>query len=760
MSFKKIAIATFIILLLCAASICGALYFASTMLIKYLHFADIHPSITLPFQVAHFTNKKIQGFGAIATALSIGLPVLVWGFMFYALVMPKKRELHGSAKFATEVELLKSGLLTPDTPQDQFPSIIIGKRKNKYLLFRGQQSAFLAAPTRSGKGVGVVIPNCLHFRDSMVVLDVKGENYAITAGFRQSCGQEIHCFAPDDETGKTAQWNPLTYVRTDKRLRVSDLLSITNILYPPSEDVWSSTAENLFLGLALYIMDTSKEQGKLNISTIKRYSVTLDFLKDEDTFIKYVESRKELEPLSEDTITHLRSYAQTTEKLRNSILVTFNQPLAIFADPITAHSTSTSTFDFRDVRKKRMSIYVVIKPKNLGKFGLFLNLFFEQLITQNLETLPQDDASLKYQCLMLLDEFAAIGRINIIEKASAYMAGYNMRLLLIFQSKSQLKDRKLYDTTGAETLLTNMALQVVYAPRDDDDAKDYSEMLGYLTEKGKSKSRQLSGRSGSSESVSDQRRALLLPQEIKAIGIDKEIVSLENMTPALVDKIFWYKDPIFQARGNMPIKTYTLAIENPLENTIEPLLDDSLTINFGGAVRTQELSAGAIFEVGFAPRRNALEVVMSLILLAQKELLICAHNITNREIAYALVEASKRGVDVRIAVHHNSFNTNDYNPLEYIQAQNVPVFKITNYAEMQHKFMVADELHVQLGSYDYTNESNNANAENAIVFRNAKEIAEVYRTEWIRLTTEPKADIKDIIAIDKGLEALKAMGVF
>lgn len=148
------------------------------------------------------------------------------------------------------------------------------------------------------------------------------------------------------------------------------------------------------------------------------------------------------------------------------------------------------------------------------------------------------------------------------------MAGYNMRLLLIFQSKSQIKDRKLYDETGAQTMLTNMALQVAYAPRDDDDAKDYSEMIGYMTEKGLSKSRQLGLKSGRSESESDQRRAVLLPQEVKAIGQFKEIISMENMAPALVDKIFWYQEPIFQARANLPHPD--VPDQSDLVNTIEP----------------------------------------------------------------------------------------------------------------------------------------------------------------------------------------------
>ncbi|MDR2207465.1 MAG: type IV secretory system conjugative DNA transfer family protein [Azoarcus sp.] len=719
----------------------------------------VTPSMSLPINVVKYSqNKKIKGFGILALIVSFGLPVLLFGGVGIAVFLPKHRELHGSAKLASTADLRKSGLLQPDKNDDKYPSLVVGKAGKQFLLFRGQQFMFLSAPTRSGKGVGIVIPNLLHYRDSVVVLDVKEENYKVTAGFRAACGQEVYRFAPDDEKFKTDCWNPLDYVRHDPMLRIKDLMSITNILYPPSDDVWNSTAESLFLGLALYILDTAKERDNLNIATIKKYKTSLSFLADEKTFLAYVESRKSYEPLSADCIQHLLAYAKTVEKMRSSIDISFDKPLGIFSDPITAQATSKSTFDLRDVRKRRMSIYVVIRPANIDKFGQFLNLFFQQLLVLNMDELPEENPELKYQCLLLLDEFPAMGRVAIIEKACAYMAGYNMRLLLIFQSKSQVEDRKLYDKTGAQTMLTNMALQVCYAPRDDQDAKDYSEMIGYMTEKSTSKSRQLglSKNGGQSESESDQRRAVLLPQEVKAIGIEKEIISLENMVPALVDKIRWYKEPVFMRRANMPLPPAPdqSSTEQP-ENTIEP--DVSETLHFSGAIRDQSLGSGVSFEVGFSPRRNALEAVMSLILSAQHELYVAAYSLTSRPIALALGEAKARGVDVRIVVDRaqNNDDQTDYKAVDFLVSKNVPVIKCANYTAMHHKFMVADKKHVQLGSFNYTSSADNRNAETAIVLRNTPELAEVYRTEWLRLTSEPPVTPEQIMAVDKGLAVLR-----
>lgn len=758
MKKQKIFIAIGVLLLLFVVTALALLSFVTpNLLIKYLKLQDAVADWNLPFELLQSTDKKTKGFAVVSLIASIGVPFLVYAGVGAAALMPKKRELHGSARFASALELRKAGLLEADKPDDKFPSLVVGKLGTEFLLFRGQQFMFLAAPTRSGKGVGIVVPNLLHYRDSVVTLDVKGENFEMTAGFRAKCGQEVHRFAPDDESFETACWNPLGYVREDHNVRTSDLMSITTILYPPSDDVWSSTAESLFLGLTLYCMDTEKEKEHFNIAYIKKLAVTLDCLKDEDTFLEYVEKRKFYEPLSEDCIFHLRKYAQTSDKMRTSILISFDSPLGIFADPITARATHSNTFDLRDVRKKRMSIYVCISPASIDRFGKFLNLFFTQLLMLNMRVLPQDDPTLKYQCLMLLDEFPAMGRISIIEKASAYMAGYNMRLLLIFQSKSQVEDKKLYDVTGAQTMLTNMALQVCFAPRDDKDAKDYSEMIGYMTDKGVSKSRQLAGKSGSSESVSDQRRAVLLPQEVKEIGTDKEIINLENVKPALVDKIFWFKEPVFMGRANLPLPPVpSQALAN---NTIEPAYESPAS-KFTGKFEAQNMPAGATFEVGFSPMRNALEVVMAGIKGAETQILVASYSFTSQPIAHGLAEAKARGVDVQCVVDHeqNDAKQGGYNAVDFLISQNVPVVRNANYGAMHHKFMVIDGVHVQLGSFNYTASANSRNAETAVVFRNAGELATIYKTEWHRLATEPKVPPKAIQTIDAGLAVLAEFG--
>jgi type IV secretion system protein VirD4 len=747
------------VVVLAALSTVGLLYVSAYELIKHLHLEGLEPSITLAFDLFSMPDPKIELYSKLSVGASFVLPILVFGAMLWSVLAPKKQELHGSAKLAGRIDLAKAGLLSADKPDDKYPSVILGKYQEQFLLCRGQQFMFLSAPTGSGKGVGIVIPNCLHYRDSMVVYDTKGENFDKTAGFRAKCGQKVYKFSPDDEDFITDCWNPLGYVRDDPRFRISDLMSITTILYPPSDDdVWSSTSENLFLGLALYIMETSKLSEDFNMSSIKRFAVTLDCLKDEATLMSEVERRKDFEPLSEDCVTYLRAYAQTSEKVRNSIMISFNKPLGVFADPITARATSKNTFDLRDVRKQRMTIYVVIKPSKIAKFSKLINLFFEQLLVLNMDKEPADDPSLKYQCLLMLDEFPSMGRVAILEKASAFMRSYNMRLLLIFQSKGQLKDSAMYGDNGTQNLLTNMAVQVAYAPRDDVDAKDYSEMIGQMTVKSKSKSKHLTGASNRSESESDHARSVLMPQEVKEIGADNEIISMEHMKPALVSKVFWYKEPAFIARANLAVPE--IPDQSIGHNTIERGREPVAT-HFGGSINEQLLPAGASFEVGFSPQRNALEVVMSHIIAAEKELLVAAYSFTSKEVSHALTEAKARGIDVRVVVDsgQNNEEQSGYKAVDYLESQGIPVFRCKNYAAMHHKFIVADGKHIQLGSFNYTASANLRNAETAIVFRNVEDLAAIYGIEWLRLTTDPVVSPDIIMKVDRGRAKLMENGL-
>ncbi len=427
--------------------------------------------------------------------------------------------------------------------------IIVGKYQGSYLTFKGQQFVLLAAPTRSQKGVAVVIPNLLNFAGSTVTLDIKLENFKLTSGFRAAHGQKVFLFNPFAEDGRTHRWNPLDGISRNRNFRIGDVLAIGQALYPsdnPKDAFWNDQARNLFLGLTLYLLETPELPCTLG-ELLRQSSGKGLPLKDYLQCIMAERANGD-NALSDECLDALNRFCNTSENTMASILATFNAPLTIFANPIVDAATSVSDFDVTAVRKELMSIYIGIQPNRLADAALLVNLFFSQLINLNTKELPQDNPALKYQCLLLLDEFTAIGKVGIIAKAVSYIAGYNLRLLPIIQSISQLES--VYGEKDTRTFVTNHALQIIYPPREQKDANEYSEMLGYFTEKsvstGVSRPRAWGGNNGSSsENTSDQKRALLLPQELKELGQDKEIILLENTKPILCDKARYYDDPTF-----------------------------------------------------------------------------------------------------------------------------------------------------------------------------------------------------------------------
>ena len=484
--------------------------------------------------------KKLKSALLLAGLVVYGIPLLI-----LLAGLRKPRKLHGDARFANAAEMRASGLLAQIK---QTPSVIlVGKHKGKYLSFSGQQFAMVAAPTRSGKGVGIVVPNLLHWTGSVVVLDIKQENFDITAGFRTALGQKVYLFNPFANDRRSHRYNPLGYVRDDQN-RIGDLQSIAKVFYPAEgkDTFFDEQAANLFLGLGLYLCETPERPRTLG--ELLRVS-SGDGSPIRDYLLGLITKRAALgTPLSKPCVEALHRFCAASDNTLASILASFNAPLAMWANPLVEASTATNDFDLRRVRCEKMSIYVGITPDHLHEAGRLLNLFFSQLVSLNTMEMPSKNPALRYSCLLLLDEFTAIGKVAILAKAVSYMAGYNLRLLPIIQSQSQLLS--VYGPEDARTFVTNHALQVLFAPREQKDAEEYSEMLGYQTFEAKSRSRQHGGKSGGgrSTSISEQRRALLLPQEIRELGLDKEIISLENCKPILCEKIRYYDDRHFMSR--------------------------------------------------------------------------------------------------------------------------------------------------------------------------------------------------------------------
>ena len=537
-----------------------------TSIVDYWHFyADDAP----------LRKKLVASVVASGFALLVVLPG-----MLFAATRPR-RALHGDARFANTAEISRAGLLSGKGKASE-PRILIGRYRGRFLSLPGQLSVMLSAPTRSGKGVGIVIPNLLNWPDSVVVLDIKGENYDITAGFRAEHGQHVLAFSPFDEAARSHRWNPLSAVRTNPLHRVGDLLAIGQVFFPSdgigtsSEVFFNDQARNLFLGLGLMLLETPALPRTIG-ELLRQSSGKGRSLKDHLTsliadraaaaptavFGASAVPSSAPEPLSEECVDALQRLLSNSENTLSSVVATFNAPLTIFADAIVDAATSADDFQLDEVRRRRMSIYVRIPPNRLANARPLLNVFFSQLVSLNTRTLPEQDPSLHLRCLLVNDEFAAMGRVGVITSGAAFLAGYNLRLLTVVQAMSQLD--ALYGDKDARTFATNHGLQILFAPREQRDADEYSAMLGQFTDRttshGRSRSFSQHGHSSVSTNDSQQRRSLLLPQEFKELGSERLVAIFENCKPILAEKIRYHRDKVFKTRLRRPPRVPQMDVE-------------------------------------------------------------------------------------------------------------------------------------------------------------------------------------------------------
>ncbi|SEI83338.1 type IV secretory system conjugative DNA transfer family protein [Frateuria terrea] len=486
-----------------------------------------------------------------AGIVGFGVPLLAWLCLLYAILKPRKRSIHGDARFARRADLSRLGLLKNDPT-----GIIVGKLGTSFLRLQGTRHALLAAPTRSGKGVGAVIPNLLDYEDSMVVLDIKQEAFDITSKWRSKLGP-AYLFNPFAEDLRTHRWNPFAYVRNDAIHRISDLQAIAACLYkdPLDQDpFWANMARSTFVATASLLFDCwadgvskgfGKEDGYPTLGAIYR------LLSGDGSDLKaHLKSILALSHIGHDTRTAFANITALAEQTFTSVIASTQAPLLIMANPILDKATSGNDFWLPDLRRRVQSIYVGIAPSKLTEAAGLLNLFFNQAIKLNVDTTPDKDPTLRHQCLFMLDEFTALGRVDVMVDGVAYFAGYNVRVFCVIQSLSQLD--AVYGAEKARSMITNLACQIIYTPREQRDANEYSDMLGYTTERKRQRTRS-KGRFGQGSSVSyaemEEKRALMLPQELKALDPKKEIVFIEGTPhPIRCNKIRYYEDGYFKPR--------------------------------------------------------------------------------------------------------------------------------------------------------------------------------------------------------------------
>lgn len=524
------------------ALVLGSQYLAGFL---FLRWVQVDPREATPLTVLRYgyyfgaredVRRKIWISSAAGFALVL-LPVAL-------ALRPRGRPLHGDAKFSTRRQVRRAGLFAPG-------GIILARMGRRLLRLPGQQGVAVIARSRSGKGAGIVIPNLLEWPDSVICVDPKRENYTVTAGHRARCGHAVYLFDPFSESRNTARWNPLGYIPEDPALRVNGLQRIADMLYqdaPGVDPFWTASARTLFLGIGLYVFETPSLPR--TIGEILRLGMASDDEGFGAHWKRLIEGRNSGRyPLSAECVRALCDVIDLAPVTASSIRKTFTSRLDLWLNPILDWATSANDFDLRELRSKRMSIYVGVLPEDLHRLRPVLSLFFQQAIALQTRQLPEHNPVLVYQIMFLLDEFTSLGRIPIIAEAIGLMGGYNIRTVLVIQARSQL--REVYGPNAAETILRNLAARVVFGADEYADAREISEELGTTTVKTRSVSKpafDLFGRVQRSRSVnvSEQRRSLLLPQEVQAMKGEEAIVFYEGIRPIRCTKIRYFRERRFK----------------------------------------------------------------------------------------------------------------------------------------------------------------------------------------------------------------------
>ena len=474
---------------------------------------------------------------AVAPAtFALLLATLGGGIVAAGVARRRQRRRRPWQGWATRPELRRAGLLAPR-------GIILGRwgRDGPLLRVGGSTHVFLAAPTRAGKGAGFVIPNLLDWPGSVVVLDLKGENYAASAGFRARHGHQLVLFDPESPLSR--RWNPLP-VAADAAARVRDLQRLAASLYDvraPAEAFWTHQARELFVGAALMALETRGEGASLG--QVQRFLATPDLAES----IHQTLPPGGAGPVTEACARRLRQWADSgSESMRAGILASAGERLQLWSEPLLDRATAGSDFCLADLRRRPMAVYLRVAPAALLRLAPLLRLFLDQLVHANTGTPFGRETGNPVPVLLLLDEFPALGRVPAVEGAIAFMASFGLRCCLVAQSESQLHGA--YGEHGAATLIRNCASRIYLAPEGMEEATALSAALGSIRAPQETRTRPAAGLGRSSLSVTLVDRPLLPAHAARAMARDAAILLVPGCRPIRAARIHWWRDDAFRRR--------------------------------------------------------------------------------------------------------------------------------------------------------------------------------------------------------------------
>jgi type IV secretion system protein VirD4 len=483
--------------------------------------------------------------GSLAAASGfLGCAAAIFGSLWRAR-QSRHVTTYGSARWATAREIARAGL-------HRDSGVFLGAHGGRYLRHDGPEHVMAFAPTRSGKGVGLVVPTLLSWPGSAIIHDIKGENWQITSGWRSRFSHAL-LFNPTDR--HSARYNPLLEVRRGEH-EVRDVQNIADILVDPEgalerRNHWEKTSHSLLVGAILHVIYAEEDKTLSGVAT---------FLSDpRRTFIATLKRMMVTNHLgtAESPLVHpvvasaAREVLNKSENERSGVLSTAMSFLGLYRDPTVAEVTARSDWRIADLvdGSHPISLYLVIPPSDISRTKPLVRLVLNQIGRRLTETLDAQGAQgRRHQILMMLDEFPALGRLDFFETSLAFMAGYGVRAFLIAQSLNQIE--KAYGEHNS--ILDNCHVRIAFATNDERTARRISDTLGVATEQ-----RAMRNYAGhrlapwlAHVMVSRQEtaRPLLTQGEVMQLPPHDALVMVSGMAPIRAKKLRYYEDRHFAAR--------------------------------------------------------------------------------------------------------------------------------------------------------------------------------------------------------------------
>jgi type IV secretion system protein VirD4 len=464
------------------------------------------------------------GFTAIAVAI---------GMSVWRAREAKNAETYGSARWANAIEVKAAGLLGPD-------GVVLGRLDGVYLRHDGPEHVLCFAPTRSGKGVGLVVPSLLTWPGSAIVHDIKGENWQLTAGLRSRFGRVL-LFDPTN--AESAAYNPLLEVRRGE-WEVRDVQNVADVLVDPEGSLerrnhWEKTSHSLLVGAILHVLYAQEDKTLAGVAS---------FLSDprcpiETTLVAMMTTphlgKQGPHPV---VASAARELLNKSDNERSGVLSTAMSFLGLYRDPVVAQVTRRCDWRIADLvdGEKPATLYLVVPPSDISRTKPLIRLVLNQIGRRLTEDLKATDR--RQRVLLMLDEFPALGRLDFFESALAFMAGYKLKSFLIAQSLNQIE--KAYGANNS--ILDNCHVRVSFATNDERTAKRVSDALGTATEMRAMKNyagHRLSPWLGHlMVSRQETARPLMTPGEVMQLPSDDEIVMVAGVPPIRAKKARYFED--------------------------------------------------------------------------------------------------------------------------------------------------------------------------------------------------------------------------